>query len=266
MKLKGNYYLSIVLLMSLTVSCANGTKGKSQQVDNAHMELATAWVQSSGEWIALCYQAFALAKIRLDEELKRTKGNKLAVVVDIDETVLDNSPFQANSIYNKTSYPTGWDEWVNKGVAKPVPGALEFLQYAHSKGVEVYYVSNRKVSGFDMTWKNLKEYKFPLERKEQLLMRTKESSKVARRAAVSKERKIALLIGDNLGDFSEDFEHQSVAPRNAAVEKAKNHFGNKYIVLPNPMYGDWEGAIYQFKFDSSQEAKRQMRYDSMKGH
>jgi 5'-nucleotidase (lipoprotein e(P4) family) len=257
--------VALLLLLSLSFGCASGSKGQGEKVDGAHMEMATAWVQSSGEWIALCYQAFSLAKIRLDQQLQKTKGSKLAVVVDIDETVLDNSPFQAQSIFDKTGYPTGWEEWVQLGRAKPVPGAAEFLQYAASKGVEVYYVSNRKEVGYDATWKNLQDYKFPLKRKEQLLLRTKESSKEVRRDLISKSRKIALLIGDNLADFADEFETKTVAARNAEVEKSKKHFGDSYIVIPNPMYGDWEAVMYEMNFGLDQEAKRQKRYEAMQG-
>jgi len=108
--------------------------------------LATLFQQKAAEKRALSYQAFNIAKLSLDSQLKVADLTKpLAVVVDIDETVLDNSPFEAKSILNNSDYPKYWNEWCQLAAAKPLAGSVEFLNYAKSKGVVVFYITNRKI-------------------------------------------------------------------------------------------------------------------------
>ena len=138
------------LLLALTgfVSCAN------HSVNQDHLEMATLWTQKSGEARAISYQAFNFAKRLLNESLRKASRKPRAIIVDVDETVVDNSPFQAMGILKNTSYPVGWREWIDAASAKAIPGAVEFLSYANKKGVEVFYVTNRKVIGKEPTLKN----------------------------------------------------------------------------------------------------------------
>ena len=171
-----------------------------------------------------------------------------AVVVDIDETVLDNSPHQADLIKKRLPFtPTIWTDWVNRRMAKPIPGAVEFLKYASSKGVRVFYVSNRNDAEKQGTIDNLKTVGFPDVSNETVLVRTTESGKEARRQIVSAKHRIVLLMGDNLNDLSNVFERKSVDDRFAEVDKMREMFGRKFVVLPNAMYGDWESAIYEYR-------------------
>ena len=247
--------LSTLLLALLFVSCAH-------QSGQDHLTMATLWTQKAGEAKALSYQAFNIAKIELKKQLRRKNKKQLAVVVDVDETVLDNSPFQARGILTNSSYPDGWREWIDAAEAKPLPGAVEFLNYANKRGVAVFYITNRKQIGHEATIKNLKAVGFPVN-PEHVMCRTNTSSKTERRDEVLKKYKIALLMGDNLGDFSEIFELNDVDKRNSLVDDNKNHFGSKFIVLPNAMYGNWEGAVYKGNFNQTGEQKRKVRYDSL---
>ena len=127
--------------------------------NNIHIRntMATIYVQQAPEYIALAEQAYAIARVSLDNQFKMATS-PLAVVLDIDETVLDNSPFQAKQILENFNYPEHWDEWVNKEEAKPIPGSLEFLQYADSKGIVIFYISNRKAHLIEATINNLNKY------------------------------------------------------------------------------------------------------------
>ena len=246
----------VLILMMVMMSACSTT-------NQEHLTMATLWAQNAAEARALSYQAFNIAKMKLDKDLRRSSKKTRAIVVDVDETIVDNSPFQAQGITDNSSYPTGWREWIDMASATALPGALEFLNYAHKRGVEVFYITNRKVVGFDATYKNLKDLGFPV-KKENMMLRLKDSSKKSRRADVLKNHRIVLLMGDNLGDFSEVFEIDNTADRNVVVDQNKNLFGSKFIVLPNVMYGNWEGALYDGNMRLPAGEKKKIRHSRLK--
>lgn len=180
-----------------------------------------------------------------------------SVILDIDETVLDNSPYQAKNVKNgKTFNPKSWDKWVKSKKAKAVPGVKEFLNYANEKGVKIYYVSDRADSQVDATKENLESEGLPVQDKSQLLfLKNEMTSKESRRKMVGESTDIALLCGDNLVDFAE-FSKTSQTDRTKMMSELENEFGNKFIILPNPMYGSWETTIYNGKkLDSKRQVK-----------
>ena len=110
-----------------------------------HSVQSVLWVQQSGEYRALCYQAFNLAKYQLDDLLSKNEftGKPLAIITDIDETIFNNSPFAAKQIETDKEFnQDSWVQWEKLEQAKSIPGSLEFLKYAESKGVQVFYISN----------------------------------------------------------------------------------------------------------------------------
>lgn len=232
---------------------------------NEQLVMANLWVQVSGEYKALSYQAFNLAKLQLDSYLaKHTGDKKVAVVVDADETVIDNSAYESWLVGRNEGYSSKtWAKWMDAAEAKAMPGAVEFLQYADSKGVDVYYITNRKEVGREGTLKNLKALGFPQVNNEHLMLRSDTSNKEPRREKVSADHDIALLMGDNLNDFSADFRVKTLDESIAAVEKNKDLFGTKFIVLPNPAYGDWEGKVYDNNWGASAAEKDKMRKDHL---
>lgn len=236
---------------------------------NEHTVQAVLWVQRSGEYRALCHQAFNLARRVLDEELKTTPApkKKRAVVVDIDETVLDNSPYQARLIKTRQSYATAtWRQWVDLARAEAMAGAVEFLKHASSRGVEVFYISNRRTEEHDGTLANLRAKGFPHADDAHLLLRTAEGSKTKRRATVSATHEIVLLMGDNLNDFSDVFEGKDPAGRIAEVEKLAKDFGRRFIMLPNPLYGDFEDSIYRYNRNLPETEKDALRKGALKDY
>ncbi|HEU5239651.1 MAG TPA: HAD family acid phosphatase, partial [Pyrinomonadaceae bacterium] len=150
----------------------------------------------------------------------------------------------------------------NRSEASAIPGAVEFLTYANSRGVRVFYITNRKTAEKAGTAANLHKLGFPNVNDETLLVRTdqKSSSKEPRRQSVSAKYRVVLLMGDNLNDFSDVFENaKTVTGRISVTDQNKARFGTRFIVLPNPMYGDWENAIYDYNLKLSEEEKAAKR-------
>jgi len=227
---------------------------------NEHMVLSTLYQQKAAEYRALCYQAFNVGRFMIDRDLSDNSIDKHRIVVlDIDETVLDNSPFQAKCILGGTSYPVNWDEWCKLASAKALPGAVDFLNYAKSNGLDIYYITNRKVHLKEATLKNLQALGFPQAEAGHVIMRTGIDSKEPRRLELLKKYHISVYFGDNLNDFSDVFEKKSPDLRAAEVDKVKEMFGKRFILLPNAMYGDWELALYGFDQKQPDSVKYSIR-------
>ncbi len=240
MKIKATF---LVLFSALLFSCTQAPQQKPayHPADNGLL-MATLYNYYAAEYEALCYQAYNVGKARLAQLKQRFPRKKnMAVVVDIDETVLNNSPYQALTIEKNSHFPQCWDSWCKLAAAKPVPGAVSFLQFADSLGFQVFYVTNRSQKLKTPTMKNLKTAGFPQVEASHVYMKTSTSDKEPRRQEIEKKYDIVLLAGDNLGDL---YEASGKYPeRNKKVENLKNKFGTKYLVLPNAMYGTWPAAL-----------------------
>ncbi len=251
----------------LTISCSS-SKNKVTQISQASsngnelVAYAPLWAalyqQKASEYKALATQAYNIAYERLDAELLEKSEKPFAVVTDIDETVLDNSPYTVHqALLNKTYSDSSWIQWTSLSEADSVPGAPAFFKYAASKGVEVFYITNRSIPEMTTTITNLKKWGFPYADEKHLLLKTTTSSKDERRAAVAEKYNILLFFGDNLGDFQGIFDHKTNEERDAIVKQEAAMFGKKFIVLPNPMYGEWQNASikYNYKQATSEKAK-----------
>jgi 5'-nucleotidase (lipoprotein e(P4) family) len=270
--MKHHFYKHVIvsgLLILLLATIPNGLWADSHDYTSKDLNEQTVmgmlWYQRAAEMRALCYQAFNTAKLIFDLDLEKNgTGKKRAVVVDIDETVLDNSPYNAGFVDKDIGYPTGFAEWVNAAKADVVPGAVGFLNYVVEKGADVFYITNRKIRFKEATIKNMKALGFPQLLDDHLLMREKSSDKEARRQIVRKNHRIVLLMGDNLNDFDSIFRKKGIDGRSAAVDTVKDKFGAQFIVLPNPMYGDWEGAAYDFNWKLTPKQKSEARKKLLK--
>jgi 5'-nucleotidase (lipoprotein e(P4) family) len=242
---------------------------KAETITATHVEtqdpntMSVLWFQTAGEAKALYYQGYSIGKMRLDQILEK-KPDKPAIILDIDETILDNSPCLALNAQTRKSFPANWSEWVKQARAKALPGAIEFLTYAHSRGVEIYYISNRNEDQKIATIQNLKLVGAPMADSSHVLLQQKgEKGKEMRRNQVAQKYNIVLLFGDNLGDFS-GFDHLSASQRVQAVDKYKEEFGKKLIVFPNPMYGDWEASIYNYDYSKTEIEKAKLRKEHLR--
>ncbi len=201
------------------------------------------WQKNASEYKALCIQAYNSAKLELDRVLALQHEKPIAIVADIDETVLNNLPYNEMLIEKDLSFSqTTWSEWVNKEIATAIPGALEFYTYAERMGVEVIYISNRRVENYASTKSNLIALGFPFDEDTIMLLRDETSSKENRRNQLT-DFNVVLFIGDNLSDFDVVFDKDTNSERNQALEEKKSDLGQKFILLPNLIYGAWEDGF-----------------------
>jgi 5'-nucleotidase (lipoprotein e(P4) family) len=221
--------------------------------------MAVLWSQISAEKEALYFQGYHIGKLAIDQSLTKEVQRKRAIVLDIDETVLDNSPYFAYLVNSEKAFPYGWDEWVKTASAKPLAGAKEFLHYVNSKNIDIYYVSNRIDHLLNATIKNLKEQGFPQVNKNHVILQSINSNKGPRIKQLTKDHTIVCLFGDNLGDFVDTFNGKTTYQRSIEVKKLKDEFGSKFIVFPNPMYGDWEWALFHYDLNMSANEKMAIR-------
>ena len=198
------------------------------------------WHKNSAEYKALCLQAYNTAKIKLDLELSKDHEKKLAIVADLDETIFNNTPYNEMLIEEEATFnQENWSNWVNKKTATAIPGSLDFFKYAESKGVEIIYLSNRRIENYEPTKENLVTLGFPFDDSTKMLLRTDSSDKYERRKSIS-DQNIIMFIGDNLGDFDSVFFDKSNEQRWDISKNLKEKFGHQFILIPNLIYGDWE--------------------------
>lgn len=243
---------------------------------------ATLWTQQSAEYQALTRGVYRSARRQLQNALddpswtaaleqKNNYGEKPpAIIVDVDETVLDNSPYEAWLIRNQETFRTEtWHRWCKAAEAPAVPGAVEFATFADQKGVRVFYVTNRDQVVDGATRKNLKKRGFPLPDKggEHVVLTQKEkenwdSSKTQRRKHIASDYRIVLMFGDSYGDFLGKSE-KTPAARRKRIRNVSDRWGKKWFMLPNPMYGDWESAPYNENYGMEYHRKQRKKIESM---
>jgi acid phosphatase len=235
--------------------------------------LGVLFVQTSPEFAANNIQTYKIATSKIDIALKDKswtaaleQGTNFsdkppAIIVDVDETVLDNSAHQARAILGGFSYPTGWLEWGNEASAPAVAGVKDFLNYADSKGVTIFYVTNRVSELRKSTIENIIKLGLPFDESANPLMMKGEngwgSEKTSRRTLIAEEYRIILMAGDQITDFI-SLEESSVSmdARLQLSSKYEEMWGEKWFMITNPMYGKWEGAIYNNIFPSTKEREK----------
>jgi acid phosphatase len=234
---------------------------------------STLWTQTSVEHDGLTRGMYRLAERQMRRALADStwtaaveqaemgppssfRARPPAVVLDVDETVLDNSAYQARLILDGATYSAEtWQAWCREENATAVPGALAFTQAAANAGVTVFYVTNRDSVVDTATRANLERLGFPLAEEEHVVLTEGEraawdGSKTPRRRHIAEDYRILLLIGDNFGDFLGEVE-TSVRARQRRAEAFAKYWGTRWIVLPNPQYGSWEGALFDYQYDWS---------------
>jgi 5'-nucleotidase (lipoprotein e(P4) family) len=252
--------VSILTVTVLLQGCATtGVAPAATDVVPGHdLMNAVAWFQTAAEAEAIRRQTFLAAREALDRALadpdwtaadEQTGDYQAlppAVIVDVDEAVLDNSALEARFIRRGGSFnPEVWSAWVEERRAKPIAGALEFARYATERGVTLFYVTNRTAEEEPATRDNLVRVGFPVASEPDVVLTAGEhgapSDKTSRRALVAATHRILLMIGDDLGDFTS--REGGPAERLQRVVKHETRWGTSWFMLPNPMYGSWERAL-----------------------
>ena len=254
---------SPVVLSDNPVQAAELSEDDYQQKLNNEALMSILWTQTSAEYRALCYQAYNTAMEQINKEVKKhkKKDKPLAIVLDIDDTILDTSIYDA-SFMDTSKRPTleNMKSWINSAAASPMPGAVEFLKEVSKKGVEIFYVTNRRApEHVEGTINNLEKFDFPSADKEHVFLRTDSGSKQERFDKIAKDFKVIVYMGDNAGDFPLDTYGKLFDERKKIFDEHKKDFGTKFIVLPNPIYGSWEPAIAESYNKMSPEEKEVAR-------
>ena len=273
--------LLIALSVSLMVGCTtpHGPSDSHLRAQRSSPKLNSAlWIQGSAEYPVVTTQAFELAKLRLEQgltdrtwsaALEQTTGYEAlppAVILDVDETVLDNAPFQSLLINRDMTFDVElWRAWVRRGEATAVPGAKDFVSYARRRGVAVFYVTNRTLE--TPTLDNLRRTVDPAVEAEDLLVQFERPqwgpNKRSRRTAIAVTHHILLLIGDDYNDFAD----LGRAPPASRVKQSKAHtarWGKQWIALPNPLYGSFERALYDYQLERTQRERTASKYRQLR--
>ncbi len=277
MKIKYLFIIVLFLVLlgksDLLVLPVTAQQTPPEPIENEYHVGAIIFHQKAAEYRALAFQAFNLAQMRLDMDKKLSKAlpkserkKPRAIIIDADETVLDNSPYFANLIKNRAAFDIkSFFDWKKSGKSKAVPGSVDFLNYAKNLGVEIFYVSNVPDSFKQVTIDGLKSNGFPDSNAEHVMLITDSNSKEPRRQKVAETHRIVMLIGDSLNDLSRAFEGRSVDERFTEVEKARAMWGTRFIVIPNAIYGAWENAIYEGQ-RLGESAKKSKRIETLEDY
>jgi|TARA_B100000085_G_C18555591_1_gene517563 acid phosphatase len=270
--------LSRIFLIILFTSSSYSFSSEKDKSFQEQSILSVLYVQTSTEFAANNLQTYLNATEALERALEDSSWSAAleqkenfsdkppAIIIDIDETVLDNSPFQSRTILSGLSYPNGWSEWVNESKADAVEGVYDFLHYANEKEVEIFYLTNRLESYRAPTIRNLLNLGLPFKNDNMLLMRKEENSrdKTERRKQVADKNRVVLIIGDQLTDFISTKEaYVFHTDRKKLAKKYSDMWGTKWFMITNPTYGRWELSIYE-NMPESEEAASEIRKKTLR--
>lgn len=222
---------------------------KQKQQYQAETEtMGLLWMRTSAEYRALAYQGYnvAMNAVKMAVTDPSHQRKPLAIVLDADETVVDNTKLMGESIVNGNGRfdAPWWRQAVHQGKSQAMPGAVEFLNEVHKQGVEIFYVSNRYAPvNLDVTIQNFKELGFPSVDKDHVLLFEKDSDKQPRFDMIAKKYYVIVYMGDNAGDFPIGTKGKTLAERNSIIDAHKEDFGTTFVVFPNPAYGSWVSAL-----------------------
>ena len=237
---------------------------KQKQQYQAETEtMGLLWMRTSAEYRALAYQGYnvAMNAVKMAVTDPSHQRKPLAIVLDADETVVDNTKLMGESIVNGNGHfdAPWWRQAVHQGKSQAMPGAVEFLNEVHKQGVEIFYVSNRYAPvNLDVTIQNFKELGFPSVDKDHILLFEKDSDKQPRFDMIAKKYYVVLYMGDNVGDFPIGTKGKTLAERNDIIDAHKEDFGTTFVVFPNPAYGSWVSALAKGYQNLSPEEQKQV--------
>jgi len=247
---------------------------------------AVAWSQTAIEHDLIYLQTYRDAQSRLlaaladkqwdalpkDDRVAPSKDLKPAVVLDIDETVLDNSPYQARLIKSGGEYnEADWAAWCNEQRARALPGVVEFTQFAAKHGIAVIYISNRAKDLDQATLANLRKAGLPVSGPESFLglgtfvedCEQIGTEKGCRRQLISHKYRVLMQFGDQIGDFVTVLANNADG-RQKAMKPYMDWIGTRWFVLPNPTYGAWEPALFNNDYTAPRDERRRQKIQSLR--
>lgn len=274
--------LTLVVITAILSGCATASppqvepSAKSIPIENLH---AVLWTQTASEFEALCLQTFALARRQLDVALadpswtatphvsSETEGPP-AIIADVDETLLSNAAYEARLLRTGGRFTAEtWKAWVDEANAVSMPGAAEFARYAASRGVTVFYLTNRRADEEAGTRRNLEKFDFPLTAGIDTILTRGEreswgSDKFTRIEHVADGYRVLLLLGDNLDDFLSRVD-RSVAERRQMILEHESLWGTHWLMLPNAVYGSWVSALLDHERGLPRDEELRRKFDAL---
>ena len=259
------------------VPTESASRGTHEDLD------AVLWLRTSVEYDALTRQAFAAATEKLGEALvdpgwealvqTEREGTASAsrppcVIVDVDETMLDNSVFQLERIQSDTEYETDvWNEFVQRRASPAIEGATDFVQACRASGVQVFFVTNREARVEAATRDNLiSQGLMDASDPDQILSRSEQpdwtSDKASRRRLVAQNYRVLLLVGDDLNDFL-SAKSLTIKQRKQLFQAHQDNWGQSWFMVPNPNYGSWEQATIGNDYRAPLEKKRELKMQTL---
>lgn len=278
-------YLFIFATLILVLSQTGCTTTKIiSATDHADYNFnSTLWMQTSAEYAANSLQTYQTASRNLPllladknhsaalEQTSSFEELPPAIILDIDETVLDNSSYQAKLVLEGLNWsPESWDKWIALKQAGAIPGAVNFIHFAQKMQVKVFFVTNRACEKREgnpdpcpqkqETVDNLKSIGIKevtsnsVLFKHDILTQTSAknwtSEKKSRREYVAEKYHLIMLFGDNLGDFiAHVSKNISNKLRMEITYKNGYRWGYQWYMLTNPTYGSWLNALKKPRSD-----------------
>lgn len=272
-----------ILLLGAVAAAFSAGAVQAQETPQRDGLLATLWMQRSVEFKGNALGIYALGRLRLDQALADKKWTAApaeqkgdfanlppAVILDLDETVIDNSKYQVWMMKSDQSFSTKtWNQFCADQISTAIPGALDFVKYAEGKGVKVFYISNRDAVTEKDTRENMAKLGFPLGGNvDTFLMQNEQpgwgSAKGTRRTVVAKDYRVLLNLGDNFGDFDDRY-RGSEADRLKAFDDNKDRWGREWLVIANPTYGSFDLAPFGYDFKKPRDVQRKAKWDVLDG-
>lgn len=251
---------------------------ETRRIDDTRLQ-ATLWMQHSLEYSMLTRQAYRSAQDRLVSYVKdraalacveQSSPSQIlrdAIILDVDETVLSNIPFQARLIRSRQEFSEdAWTKWCNEAAAEPIAGSVQFIRHARKLGVAVFFVTNRSVDVKDATVKNLSTALGYEVSPDNVLMKKEQpewtSNKTSRRQVVCESYRVIMLLGDDFNDFFFLGDADPETRLRRGMELSEN-FGRQWVMLPNSLYGNWDRALFDYDFDKTLNERLDMKYRAL---
>ncbi len=297
MGLAANSLLGVCPVSAQTITAEAPSRaveeGGPARSEDAHEDLdALVWTRTSAEYRAITLQVYRAALAQLpqavkdptwnaisDDNVEEARGDEeargVAVILDVDETVLDNSAYQVQLIENSQEFDgETWNDFVRAQVSTAIPGATEFVEGCRAAGVSVFFVTNRHHRVKRETRANLETVGLlqpaQADAVDRLLCKEEQpswtSDKSTRRAYIAKAHRVVMLFGDDLNDFVSVGQRPSSEKRLALGEQYRRYWGRQWFVLPNANYGGWERATYHFQDKLPRGEKLRRKRSAMGNH
>ena len=242
--------LAIFITLAAAMPVLGQSSARSEGDIENNLMMAMAWKQTAAEFRALYHQGFNLARMRVELALaqQRRNGRPLAIISDVDETLLLANDYWGYLIEQGQDFfdDASWDRWVAENRAVASPGAMEFLNFCVSNDVEIFYVTNRDQGDntVQLALENLTAVGFPSVDASHLRVLRESSNKEVVQQEIREDYDVVVLLGDNLNDFARRYYSTDVDERLELMEEDSEQYGRDYILFPNPTDGHWIRAIF----------------------